>query len=409
MVRIGDDDYYCLFYREVHPVGWNIANGGSATLHELLHPSETIEREFREELLVAEPRDGRRYIFDWNTAGLADHPDFATAWHLWEDVFRKRGFPSLEKMPLPMKWIPGYDSVSVCFTKSQTQGVREFVTSGCILNINAEDFGIEVDRVAKVEVGPNAVLCDGETVPEGLLNRVIGLFEVGSFNEALSNNRDRFEPQRVFWYGKERKHDNLEAVISDYLDYAVKNGVRHSDVKARHGADPNKYGLCPVTRTVVKRCLHLLQQDDSFPRKPPRRHLAADEVFLSFNSADRGLARKVSDFLKSKGLSVFFSKETLAPGDFGRRIDEALDGARALVVVSTRLEHMMKRWVSYEWQSFHNDILSGRKAANAVLRAFVVGIDPQDLPRPLRSRQAITCNPRKPQPALRQLAKWLSE
>src|SRR5437762_2067607 len=36
VVRMDNKDYYCLFYRDSHPVGWNIANGGAESLSELL-------------------------------------------------------------------------------------------------------------------------------------------------------------------------------------------------------------------------------------------------------------------------------------------------------------------------------------------------------------------------------------
>ena len=44
--------YYCLFYRDIHPIGWNIANGGTDTRAELLNPHDTIHRELREELII---------------------------------------------------------------------------------------------------------------------------------------------------------------------------------------------------------------------------------------------------------------------------------------------------------------------------------------------------------------------
>jgi hypothetical protein len=42
IVRMGEKEYYCLFYRDVYPVGWNIANGGCDNIEELLHPVDTI-------------------------------------------------------------------------------------------------------------------------------------------------------------------------------------------------------------------------------------------------------------------------------------------------------------------------------------------------------------------------------
>jgi len=62
VIRCNDRDYYCLFYREIAPVGWNIANGGAESVAELLDPLATIERELREELIIVEPAAGHRYV-----------------------------------------------------------------------------------------------------------------------------------------------------------------------------------------------------------------------------------------------------------------------------------------------------------------------------------------------------------
>ena len=32
IIRLDDSDYFCLFYRDIFPIGWNIANGASDTL-----------------------------------------------------------------------------------------------------------------------------------------------------------------------------------------------------------------------------------------------------------------------------------------------------------------------------------------------------------------------------------------
>jgi len=45
IVRIGEKDFYCLFYRDIAPVGWNIANGGCASRAELRNPLAAAARE----------------------------------------------------------------------------------------------------------------------------------------------------------------------------------------------------------------------------------------------------------------------------------------------------------------------------------------------------------------------------
>lgn len=45
ILRMEGQGYYCFFYRDIFPIGWNIANGGCCTREELLNPQMTIERE----------------------------------------------------------------------------------------------------------------------------------------------------------------------------------------------------------------------------------------------------------------------------------------------------------------------------------------------------------------------------
>lgn len=170
VIRCYDKDYYCLFYREIAPVGWNIANGGAESVAELLDPHATIERELREELIIVEPAAGHRYVFDWNEGRRADHPDFAIARRVWHEIFQNGNFRQLRDLALPLKWLPGHDSVVIRFNSPPPQPATEVEVTDCLLNINAEDFGIEIDRVAKIAVGPEAIFCDGEVVRGNLLN-----------------------------------------------------------------------------------------------------------------------------------------------------------------------------------------------------------------------------------------------
>ena len=40
-------------------------------------------------------------------------------------------------------------------------------------------------------------------------------------------------------------------------------------------------------------------------------------------------------------------------------IDKALDTAKLMIVVLTKVEYAFSQWVQYEWDSFYNDYLSG--------------------------------------------------
>jgi len=174
--------YYCLFYRDVYPVGWNIANGGSDTRAELLNPQETIERELREELIIADFEKYQRYAFSIDGRITPDPPAHAAALRLWA-----RRFPHLSLLDparIETEWQLGPDSV-VIEMGNEVPIRRE----GFFLNINGEDFGIELDRICKItlpELSPSIALFDGELEGGQLVNSPVGLFNVDQFNKQLA-------------------------------------------------------------------------------------------------------------------------------------------------------------------------------------------------------------------------------
>lgn len=117
------------------------------------------------------------------------------------------------------------------------------------------------------------------------------------------------------------------------------------------------------------------------------------DIFISFKATENGVdtrdkavATELYHQLAARGYKVFFSAETLVrkgASDYTKEIDMALDQARMLIVVSTKLDYISTRWVEYEWKTFNADILSNVKT-DAQLVTFTSGIDTRDLPRILR-------------------------
>jgi hypothetical protein len=393
IIRMKGVDYYCLFYRDSHPTGWNIANGGANTRHDVLHPDAIVERELREELIIVEPERKRWYVFDWHDARLRDHPDFALAQELWTERFRRQGFTEFERMLLPLKWSLPPDADCPALDQRQHDSIRircgdspTIYTGQGFLNINAEDFGIEFDRIAKLTVSPEAIFCDGELRGDQLLNRVVGLFPVESVLKEIDGGQHCFAPDHVYWNGEQRSSKDLRGVIEAFLKNRG-SSWKQLDENLRKEAAPHPpvdpFDLCPVTRTIIGR--HRKLRDADPPPPPP-----ADpfDVFLSFASEDRLLARQVFDHL-SINHHVFFSDLTLTSGGFADQIDHALDVVGSFVAVGTCVDHLNKSWVKYEWRNFHNDMKSKRKAEKSPFFAIVSGIDPHDLPRPLREQDAV--------------------
>jgi hypothetical protein len=402
VIRVGDEDYYCLFYRDAHPIGWNIANGGAESASELLDPFATIERELREELIVIEPESGNRYVFEWSEGRRAEHPDFAVARRIWQEMFRERDFGALHELGLPLKWLRGQDSVVIRFDNQAPVEIRD-----CLLNANAQDFGIEIDRVAKMSIGPKAVLCDGEVVRGRLLNRIIGLFSVQHLNAAMASDLKEYYPDRIFWSGRDRSGDDVKKLVVEYLDDGNRSGGRTASTRSEWEGATSRFGLCPVADTLIKRYLRLEHEEEQCSSQPDTR-LDSPEIFLSFSSEDRELAQWVFESISKTGRRVFFSDETLHHSNFSDAIDDALRSARALVVVGTQVQHFFKPWVRYEWQSFHNDILGGRKPWNTPLVTVAVNPDLSALPRPLTFRQVLSCDPQSPHSTMQKLEALLT-
>ena len=194
VVRLDSTDYFCLFYRDIYPIGWNIANGGSDTLEELLDPQRIIFREFGEELIVSDHKKRLLYAYE---PGMED-----TSYGLqnegleaWKIRFKNLGLDQYRKLSLPVKWIEGPDIVSA------TVGRRRHTSRGYFLNINPEDNGIEVDRVALINLKDNININDGEITRGVLCNRLVGLFQVDVLRRELRNGklrRNDFRPQKLF-------------------------------------------------------------------------------------------------------------------------------------------------------------------------------------------------------------------
>jgi hypothetical protein len=135
-------------------------------------------------------------------------------------------------------------------------------------------------------------------------------------------------------------------------------------------------------------------------------------VFLSFASEANKLAHDIYLLLCKSGYEVFYSEETLHQSNFGDAIDDALKEAKSLVVVGTEVDHFYKRWVRYEWRSFHNDILSDRKPEKTPVVTVTTKFDKDAkdaFPRPLLNYTVLTCDPESPGSSLHKLPDLLKQ
>jgi len=392
IVRWGGDEYFCLFHRDVFPIGWNIANGGCDSRYELLHPSETIERELREELIFMDPVRKYRYVFDRDAGKPVDWPEFAVARAFWQTRRPDLEFSDAEELRIPVRWLEGSDSLTARL-KGQGRSQSEH-TEGLFLNINAEDFGIEVDRVATIELAGDVCICDGEVVGGRLVNEPVGLFRTDRFDPESLSADSEFVPDVVFYDGHPHERRELGPVIRKFLQrvsrFRSPRSIRdYRDCK-------RKYDLCPATRRIMQRYLRLLS------RKPVERSTAID-VFISFGSEDARLAASVNRSLQRHGKSTFFSMEARRDAMWSMEVCRALESADWLVAVATRPKHLLKKWPSFEYHSFHQIMLYQKRERKRGMLSLVSGFDPQLLPLPLATYHAVKVHQRRMSPALAEL------
>ena len=115
------------------------------------------------------------------------------------------------------------------------------------------------------------------------------------------------------------------------------------------------------------------------------------DVFISHKSADFIKAKRIYDFLVSKGVCVFLSEMSLpalSNADYSAEIDKALEHARNIVVVATSKENVLSGWVQYEWSTFANEKRSGRKEGN-IITLIDNNMSIADLPILLRQFEVI--------------------
>jgi hypothetical protein len=99
-----------------------------------------------------------------------DWPEFSVARNLWAHRLNLR-LQDLVQQRVPLMLIDGPDRLIV-----DSGHAAPSVVHGCFLNINALDFGIEVDRIARLSIDEDAVLLDGELYGRNLINAPVGLF-----------------------------------------------------------------------------------------------------------------------------------------------------------------------------------------------------------------------------------------
>jgi hypothetical protein len=179
------------------------------------------------------------------------------------------------------------------------------------------------------------------------------------------------------------------------LDSSIKNDL----LTVRNGAGKKQFfktlKASPKGKEQLKKDLDYFQEHtESFSYRFGR-----TENPMRYRSANQSIVQWLHDYLKESGLKLFFSAENvpfLGGSDYAAAIDAALESAKRMVVLGTSPECFDSGWVGYEWRSFLNEKLSGRKK-DSRLFTFVSGVVAHELPFALRSVQMIPFSVNSPQ------------
>jgi len=105
----------------------------------------------------------------------------------------------------------------------------------------------------------------------------------------------------------------------------------------------------------------------------------AFDVFVSYSSRDKAIARQIAQRLKDEGLRVWFDEWEILPGDpIGIKIERALGKARTLVVL------LSSSALGSEWVTLERHTMLFRDPTNADRRFIPVRLDNEELPDVLK-------------------------
>ena len=413
ILQLNGTEFVLMFYRDIFPFGWNIANGASDNVDEWVNPRRIIQREFGEEVLLCDPTNKQLFIYDppGEARPVGFHEEAIAAW-----TKRRPEYADYQRVPIPLKWIEGPDSIRVKFRD------RDETSDKVFLSATPADHGIEIDHMALIRLNGDIICLDGEISGDRLHNHVVGLFELKYFPGMLSGTK--FLPQRVFFDGMEYQPQMLDEVIGMYLKHLQESKLRDKDQIAKYEKAKKKFNLCPISREVIGRYFKWVKAEEeqtarareSMKNEPVRATRTVDstkpvQIFISHRSKQIDHARALHEFLTERDHRVFFADESLArlgESDYENAIGNAIDHATIFVLLALDVDDLKSGWVDFEWKAFHCELASDRKPGGQLF-TLLHNIAIKDLPLPLRSRQSIAYSPTSPFDSFENLYRYIKQ
>ncbi len=197
-----------LFFRDLEPVGWNVANGASENAEELVSLDKVVDREFAEETVILED-DPKGYV-DESAGGyktknkdkVLHSPSFVSLigkrhgldparWQVaaHRELRRKLDYLTIddskkEEIDIRVK-SPSPFRIKVL------DGKKNFESEGFVSTINPFEFGTEAIKVCSFDLKPEWQIMDGEVSEGGkkLIRRPVGLFRYKWLKDVFDNNQ----------------------------------------------------------------------------------------------------------------------------------------------------------------------------------------------------------------------------
>jgi len=189
LVEIDSEQWVAVLFRDLAPIGWNVANGGSESVTEQTDVTAVLRREFREELIVLDEDPLR---------GSGQHPRTVHARTLlWagEDRQTRHESPGLEmrRRDDSMTFIddPEFRAQKAIEVVPRDTPWRIRVISpdgkstwlhNTFPSIDAKEHGIEAIQIVTFRLDTNNILLDGEVLEktDALVRRPIVLLRLSS-------------------------------------------------------------------------------------------------------------------------------------------------------------------------------------------------------------------------------------
>ncbi len=120
-------------------------------------------------------------------------------------------------------------------------------------------------------------------------------------------------------------------------------------------------------------------------------------VFISYKNSDGGIitedahiAESLYKKLEQNHIPTFYSNVTLhelGESHYKEAIEDALDSAVILLLIGTKVDYIQSKWVKYEWDSFHEEILADAKENAIIIPYLSETIGRNEKPRALRNME----------------------